>query len=255
MDVKTITFLSGEEPIRGHLLLPHTLETPQPAIIKCHGLPGSPNQVSGIATELVGAGFLVLTFNFRGIRQSDGQFSYANAITDTGNAISFLEDSEFVNKNQIALYGASFGGAVAISRAAIDLRIRCVAVRAPIYDTELFFQKLEQKYSSESIFSELSKEVRGLNREDSLRQFKEDVKRYNPMELVDHITPRAFLVVAGDKDKVIEVEGVKRLFNRAKEPKKLEIVTGADHKLSSPETFQKTNQIVVTWFRDILGVL
>ncbi len=33
---------------------------------------------------------------------------------------------------------------------------------------------------------------------------------------------------------------------------KLEIVTGADHILSNPESFKKTNQIIISWFHENL---
>ncbi len=248
MDITPITFLSDGDIIRGNLLLPSITDFPQPTIIKCHGLPGSSNQVSGIATELARAGFIVLTFDFRGVRNSNGQFSYSNAIMDIGYAITFLESYEFVDKHRIALYGASFGGAVAISRATFDLRIRCVAVRAPIFDTKYFFEKLEQIYSNHSLFSRRLKVVRGLSSKNAWISMKEDGARYNPMKTVDLISPRALLVVTGDQDQVIDLEGVKRLFMKAKDPKKLEIVTGADHILSNPESFKKTNQIIITWF-------
>lgn len=252
MDIKSITFLSDGYIIRGNLLLPSTINSLQPTIIKCHGLPGSSNQVSGIATELTRAGFIVLTFDFRGVRNSNGQFSYSNAIMDIGNAITFLESYEFVDKQRIALYGASFGGAVAISRATFDLRIRCVAVRAPIFDTNYFFEKLEQIYTNQSIVSSLSKVVRGLSSKNAWISMKEDGIRYNPMNTVDLISPRALLVVAGDSDQIIDLEGVKQLFMKAKDPKKLEIITGADHILSNPESFKKTNHIIISWFHENL---
>ncbi len=252
MDITPITFLSDGDIIRGNLLTPSIIDSPQPTIIKCHGLPGSSNQVSGIATELARAGFIVLTFDFRGVRKSNGQFSYSNAIMDIGCAITFLESYEFVDKHRIALYGASFGSAVAISRATFDLRIRCVAVRAPIFDTTYFFEKFEQIYSKQLLFSSLSKVVRGLSSNNDWISMKEEGIRYNPMKTVDLISPRALLVVTGDIDQVIDVEGVKQLYMKAKDPKKLEIVTGADHILSNPESFKKTNQIIISWFHENL---
>jgi len=252
--IKKISFLSEGETIRGHLLLPSRLNDRHPAIIKCHGLPGSPNQVSGIASELAQAGFVVLTFNFRGIRHSNGLFSYAGEIIDAGNGISFLEGLNYVDRNRIAIYGASFGGAVAICRAAIDMRITCIAVRAPVYDTERFIEKLTQNYSPKSILIELSGAVHGIKKENFWICFRKNVKMYNPMDLVSKISPRALLVVTGDEDKIIGLDGVKDLFERAKEPKTLKIVSGADHKLSNPIIFQQTNKIIIEWFRDALQV-
>ena len=145
MKLENIDFLSEGEIIRGCLLFPSQLSISSPAVIKCHGFPGSSNQISGIATELANNGFIVLTFDFRGFRNSDGHFSYSGEILDVGHAISFLEHQEFIDPGRIGLYGASFGGAVAICRTAIDSRVRCVGVRAPVYNTELFLKSLIHK--------------------------------------------------------------------------------------------------------------
>ena len=63
-------FTSDGEVVRGDFVVPSG-GGPFPGVCKFHGLPASRDQVSGVASKLASAGFLVLTFDFRGFRKSD----------------------------------------------------------------------------------------------------------------------------------------------------------------------------------------
>ena len=73
------SFLSDNQKIIGDYVLPEG-DGPFPGICKFHGLPGGPDQVGGIASELARNGFAVLTFDFRGFRRSEGLFSLKGRI-------------------------------------------------------------------------------------------------------------------------------------------------------------------------------
>ncbi len=244
-----VEFTSNGESIHGHLVMPDTVG-PFPAICKLHGLPGSPDQVSGIATEFARAGFVVLVFDFRGFRSSEGIFSISGEVIDAKNAISFLLDREETAGNRVGLYGASFGGAIAICTAARDERVCMVGVRAPVVDTAAFaasrldeiFQFVEQIAPDD---------MHGLN-DDEIRakitaQILRDVKTYNPINDVLHIAPRPLLVVTGDADALIRITDVHRLVDKA-ENVTFHVVHGADHSLSNVELYNQTNRLIVDWF-------
>ena len=76
----------------------------------------------------------------------------------------------------------------------------------------------------------------------------EDARKLNPIDEVQKISPRPLLVVTGDADKEIKLEGVRRFYDLAKEPKELVVIEGADHELSNPLAFEKTMIAVVNWF-------
>ena len=81
VEVVPTEFTSDGENLRGNFLIPEG-EGPFPGICKFHGLPGSMDQVGGVASRLAGSGFLVLTFDFRGFRSSEGIFTLAKEIKD-----------------------------------------------------------------------------------------------------------------------------------------------------------------------------
>lgn len=251
LEVIPTHFESNGETLRGNFVKPIG-EGPFPGICKYHGLPGSADQVHGMAMSLAAAGFLVLTFDFRGFRASEGYFSLAGEIEDAHAAVTHLSDSEWMRNDWIGVYGASFGGAVAICSAARDDRISSICVRAPIYNTQQFTESSTSDFILHEIATTVPDEMHGA-REDTklfemLIKLQSDASSYNPMKVVHKLAPREIFIITGDLDPLIDVEGVKRLYNQANEPKKLIIVEGADHNLSDNTSRIETERMVINWF-------
>ncbi len=252
-DVKILPtqFTSDGETIRGNFVLP-TGAGPFPGIVKFHGLPGGPDQVGGLATKLAKAGFTVLTFDFRGFRQSDGLFSLAGEIKDAYVAITHLLESDLTIDSWSGVYGASYGGAVAVCALAEDPRPSALCLRAPVYDTLWFAQSPMIQPVVDYIVETDPEQIRGIDdpdiQEEILHRMVEDAEVYNPMNAISKISPRPLLIVHGSDDVGIPLSGVKRLYELAGEPKELVIVEGADHNLIDPYAYEITMNTVVEWF-------
>jgi fermentation-respiration switch protein FrsA (DUF1100 family) len=247
-------FSSERELLRGDFVVPQG-DGPFPAICKFHGLPGSSNQVSGISTRLAKAGFLVLTFDFRGFRRSEGIFSLAGEVVDAKNAITHLTNSNLVVPGWVGVYGASYGGAVAVCASALDDRISAVCLRAPVYNTHAFALSPLIRSEVNRILNETPDEMHGLvdstTRKRILDLMVDDGRRFNPMNEVSKISPRPLFVITGDADIGIDVDGVSELHDLAGEPKELVIVEGADHVLSDPRAYEDTVNSIVAWFQGV----
>jgi len=244
-------FVSEGETIRGNFVVPEG-EGPFPGICKFHGLPGGPDQISGLATKLAQTGFAVLTFDFRGFRQSDGIFTLAGEIKDAKVAITHLLESDLTIESWSGVYGASYGGAVAVCTLANDPRVNALCLRAPVYDTLWFAESPMIRPSMEFIAETDPTQVHGIEdpelQEITMRRMVEDAKIHNPMKEVSKIAPRPILIVHGTDDVGIPLSGVKRLYELAGEPKDLVVVEGADHNLSDPRAYEITMSTVVEWF-------
>ena len=242
-------FDSGGETLSGDFLVPPG-PGPFPGICEFHGLPG---HEAGIASRLASAGFLVLTFDFRGFRRSQGVFRLSREIKDAKAAVTHLLRSELSKKDWVGVYGSSYGGAVAVCSAARDERISCVCLRAPVNDPLAFARSPLVQPEVERLLKEKPDEVHGLSdpntRRKILRWMVEDGARFSPMIEVSKISPRPLLVIGGDADKGIDLAGVRRLFERAGEPKNLVVVKGADHELTDPAANEETMNTAVSWFR------
>ncbi|HJX38406.1 MAG TPA: alpha/beta hydrolase, partial [Anaerolineae bacterium] len=56
------------------------------------------------------------------------------------------------------------------------------------------------------------------------------LEQSDPLRWVDKIAPRALFLIHGEEDPYVSVEDVRRLYQRAGEPKELWIAPGAGHR-------------------------
>ena len=242
-------FTSGGETLRGDFFVPPG-DGPFPAVCELHGLPDAGKEA---APSLASAWFLVLTFDFRGFRRSEGIFRLSREIEDAHNAVTHLTQSKLSRKDWVGVYGASYGGAVAICSAARDRRTSCVCARAPVYDTLAFARSPLIQPAVDALLKNDPEAMHGLTDPELRRQMVdwmvEDGAKFNPMNEVAKIAPRPLLVLAGDADEGVDLAGIRRLFERAREPKELVIVAGADHELTDPAVRETAFGRVATWFR------
>jgi len=244
-------FSSEGETIRGNFVLPNR-EGAFPGICKFHGLPGSSDQVGGIATRLAETGFAVLTFDFRGFRSSEGRFSLTGEIKDAKEAVYHLIRSGYTTPEWIGVYGPSYGAAIAVLAAIENPLITAVALRAPVYDTLAFAKSPLVPAGIDELLRTAPDEMHGLTdpkwRQGFIDQMIRDAENLNPMNEIHKLAPRPLLIITGDTDQGISLEGVKRLFDVANEPKEMVVVPGADHNLSNPATFEMTMETISAWF-------
>ncbi len=114
------------------LYLPAT-SAPAPAVLLAHGFGGSKKSVTADAERLRGAGFVVMAYSARGFGRSDGQISLDSLnyeVADASHLIDVLAARPEVAKRRgdavIGVYGASYGGALALMLGATDPRIDAV---------------------------------------------------------------------------------------------------------------------------------
>ena len=250
VEILPTEFTSDGETIRGYFVVPPG-DGPFPGVCKFHGLPGGPDIVGGLATKLAEAGFAVLTFDFRGFRQSDGMFTLSGQIKDAKRAITHLLESDLTLDSWSGIYAASWGAAVAICTLADDKRPNALCLRAPVYDTLWFSESPMIRPAVDFIIETDPTQIRGIEnpkiRETFLSKMIEDSKVHNPMNEISKISSCPMLIIHGTDDIGIPLAGVKRLYELAREPKDLVVVEGADHNLSDPRAYEITMNTATEW--------
>jgi len=122
-----------------------------PAILLCHGWGGKRAHLDfSYAVRFAEAGFMVLTFDYRGWGDSDGVLVGSKdrvqevrkvidpewQMRDVDNAMNYLIGLEHVDANRIGIWGSSFGGGHALAMAArMGGRIKCVVCQIGSIDT------------------------------------------------------------------------------------------------------------------------
>ena len=129
--VQTVTIDSGDSVLSARLL-PGVGEGVRPAIVLFNGLPAGPN-LPRAAFQLQTAGYTVLAPQYRGTGASSGALSLANSLEDGLAAVAWLRGpgSANVDPSQVAVFGVSYGGWVALQTAAADPRVSCVIALVP----------------------------------------------------------------------------------------------------------------------------
>jgi ABC-2 type transport system ATP-binding protein len=113
--------------------LPATV--PAPAVLLAHGFGGDKNSVADDARELARKGFVVLTWSARGFGRSTGKIGLNDPdgeVADASRLIDRLVAQHQVTTDahgdpQVAVTGASYGGALALLLAGTDKRVDAVA--------------------------------------------------------------------------------------------------------------------------------
>lgn len=106
-----------------------------PVVLLLHGFPGVERNLD-VAQALRRAGQHVLVFDYRGTWGSAGTFSFAHGLEDVTAVIDWIRDPDTAHsygfdRRRIRLFGHSYGGWLALTAAARDAHLRCVAALAP----------------------------------------------------------------------------------------------------------------------------
>jgi uncharacterized protein len=112
-------------------------DTPRPTAILLHGLPGIEKHLD-IAYALRDLGWNCLYFHFRGCWGSQGTYDLAGLADDTRVAVEWVVQQPEVDKERIALIGASTGSHPAFVCGAGDPRVRAVVGISPVIEPSAF---------------------------------------------------------------------------------------------------------------------
>jgi pimeloyl-ACP methyl ester carboxylesterase len=243
----------------------------RPAIVLVQGMVGR-KELFGfprIAERFNALGYLALTFDYRGVGESEGERGRLfplELVEDVRSAVDFLARQPGVDSGRIALWGTSFGGAAVPHAAALDGRV-CAAISvAGFGDGERWLmagRSAEQRAQLERrIDADRRQRVLGgasqlvepaelfaADPETAAARARvvagppgmdvrtgavtlESVERileFRPSGVVQRIAPRPALFVAAERDVVTPVEGISEMYRHAREPKRLEILPGITH--------------------------
>lgn len=288
---KYVEFYSEGCRIAADLYLPGTAAAGQrlPGVILCHGFAGIRTiLLPPYAEELVRSGFAALLFDYRGFGDSEGERGRlvpAEQRVDIRNALTFLQSLDEVDPERIGLWGTSFGGANAICTAAVDKRVRCLAVQITFGSGERMVGAGMSDQEKQKLHATLAKAwqravVRNkpmmlameqiLTDEDSRAFYEKTVAEhpefrtklplttiresleYCPEDAVGSVHVPIMFIGATD-DIVCPVAETHILYEKANEPRGLMIIEGARHyDVYAGAFFRQSCGAAVEWFRKYL---
>ncbi len=276
-----VHFTSDGLRLAGVLELPEGRRGPLPAVLVLHGF-GS-NKDSGTmrtaAKLFTSLGYAALRFDMRGCGESQGargRVICLEQVEDTRNALTCLSGRAEIDPARIAVFGHSFGAAVAVYAAGVDSRFGACISSGGWGDGAKKFRKQHESPEAWRRFTEMMErgremkrrgetlmvprfdivpirpELRGNLAPGSILEFPFDVVEsmyaFTANEVVGRIAPRPLLLLHPANDTVTPTEQSIDLFRHAGQPTDLHLVAGVDHFL-----FSDGNTLVLDLVRDWLA--
>ncbi|WP_024805654.1 alpha/beta hydrolase [Nocardia sp. BMG51109] len=137
MQADRVTFASAGTALTGYVYTPEHPAPGSACVVICPGFGGTQDTPSIIAaaTAFTEAGYLAVTFDYRGFGQSDGHPRQVpdipGQLEDVRAATEFGRSYPGVDPDRMVLWGSSLGGGHVVSAAAADPRIAAVVAQVP----------------------------------------------------------------------------------------------------------------------------
>jgi uncharacterized protein len=290
---KPVNFYSEGFRLVGDIYYPDDLKPSETraGIVLCHGYTGVKDlYLPDNARVLNEAGYVVMTFDYKGWGDSEGSRSRLapySRVADVQAALTFLGTLPEVNAERLGIYGTSYGGATVVWTGAVDPRVKCVvsvvgigdgarwmrSVRRPdefhdllqraaqdrqrrVLDGKSEFVKREEILLPDRQSAELAAAARRNNPAavgTIPLEYIDETLQFAPEWIVDRIAPRPVLFITTDDDRLVPPEESFRLYERAGEPKKLVVLRGYGHyEVYLEPAFHEVMQATVAWYRQHL---
>jgi uncharacterized protein len=285
-----VAFYSEGTQLKGTLFVPDEIpaEEKRAGILLCHGYTGVRNlYLPDTARALNKAGYVVLTFDYKGWGDSNGSKSRLapyGRVLDSQAALTFLEIQPQVDPDRLGIYGTSYGGATVVWTAAIDPRVKVTvsvvgigdgrrwmrSVRRPDEHADLLERaradRVRRVTTGHSEFVDrnevLLPDRQSLALATAARkgnpgavgeiplEYIDDTLGFHPEWVVDKIAPRPVLFITSDDDRLVPPAESEAMFAKAGEPKKLVVLKGWGHyEVYAGEAFRQVITPTLAWYQ------
>jgi dienelactone hydrolase len=257
-----------------------------PTIVMAHGWGGVANQLRQDAINFARAGYLVVTFDYRGWGASDSRVILTSPqpprgdglrftaevqevrevvdpidqTTDLANAVSWVWGEPQCDRDRIGLWGSSYSGGHVVYVAARDPRVKATVSQVPALDSRQFVldgAERDKTFSDAAArtHGDLGYPPPGAREIGNLRgaPVREKVMQYAPVEDADRAPGCAMLFVLAENEELFDnkIHGI-LAHERARGPKKLVIVPGITHYGIYMQARKQAQQLAIDWFDEHL---
>ena len=262
------------------LFAPKGAEQKLPTIVMSHGWGGTAEHLRPDGVAFARAGFLVVTFDYRGWGKSDsrliaksppvqregklvaevtevrGVVDPIDQTADILNAISWVHGEEACDPNRIGIWGSSFSGGHVVYVAARDPRVKAFVSQVGSMDGRWVIQNPDLRKLT---FDQASKRTRGqIGYPEPFARFGgmtgqpvwEKLMRYAPIEDIDRCDDCAKLFIIAENEELFDnKEHAIAAFSRAKGIKELVTVKDIKHYGIYAEKREEAQRLAIDWFR------
>jgi len=234
MDVREVSISVRRMSISGVLHIPD--QKAPPCVIASHGLLSSKDSEKYVelGSWLSREGLAMIRFDFLVCGQSEGRLEDS---TVTGRLEELRAVMDFVRSNgavgdRFGLMGSSLGGYLSLLKTAQEKDVKAIVTWATPY-------RLSRPAPNAEGVPPVGEE------------FYDDLKNHDLISILHKV--RHCLVIHGDMDELVPLTHASLIYENVGEPKRLEVIPGADHRLTNPDHRERAYRLTAAWFNGHLN--
>jgi dipeptidyl aminopeptidase/acylaminoacyl peptidase len=236
--------------LSGWLLPADPANDARAVVVVCHGYPMNRCEMLPHAQFLRAAGFTTLLFDFRAMGESEGDLCTIGhyEVADLIGALDYLTDRPDTADLPVGALGHSLGGAVAIMAAARDTRLRAVVAEAA-------FPSLQHALDARcrAVLGPLGPAVANSTQRWAERWFPVKPSDVAPCEEIGNISPRAVMIIQGQRDLLVRWQDAVAMYRAAQEPRELWLLRKSGHVRCLTDAPEEYARRVTAFFTQHLG--
>jgi len=203
---------SGGQKLFGILHRPDS-DTKCPAVIIVHGFAshkiGTNRSWVLLAEALRESGVAVLRFDQRGFGDSEGDFSelaIEDMVDDIEAALGYMQNLEGIDKERIALFGSSLGGALSVLAATKTKSICALALWAPVASGPLWVADWFKANPALATAADPSKALSSYRGVSLSSRFQEQFRQLSAVDALMELSDLPLLHMHGEDDDVVSMQ-------------------------------------------------
>ena len=254
MKVLQAKFLSEKgESLSARITLPANGEAQHFAIIAhCFTCHKNFNGVRNISKAMTASGFGVLSFDFTGLGNSDGNFTDTNFTTNVDDVVSAARYLEQKYSSPFLIIGHSFGGPAAIYAAAKIASVKAVATIAAPSEVDHVKHLIESEI--DLIAEEGKAKVNLAGQHFTIKkQFLDDLGTHDLPAVLRELK-KAILIMHSPHDTTVAISHAEKLYTEARHPKSFISLDKTDHLLNNKRDAYYAGEVIAAWVKKYVDI-
>lgn len=237
------------EKLAGLRDLPTTNRGKYPTVVLVHGFGANKTEYGmfdDLAKRLASNGYQIYRFDFAGLGESEGTYSFttlSKQAEDLESILDFVKTQPTTDNFKLGLVGMSLG--TAVITAFQPQNIRALVYLGSVSEPHKTLKELfGTGYNPDGMSVRITSEEK---RVEIYGDFWKNFDNYNLPDLIKNIKA-PILFIHGEKDSKVGVESARLYFDNANTPKDLKIVKNADHGFYEPDERKEMIDLTEGWF-------